>query len=134
MNLALATIFAALAVATANAEPTPSFCQRMAGQLPMKEKNVKSTVRAFDMQTLNAAQRLLTGGSSQFSFKIEPVENTPEEAERIDAMCDLMPCTMEGPFVLTMLLQDGSRHIFEAQPAERARIEYVGTRIRCSDL
>jgi hypothetical protein len=41
---------------------------------------------------------------------------------------------MEGPFVLTMALQDGSKHVFETRPAERARLEYAGTRIRCSDL
>ncbi|OBV12667.1 hypothetical protein [Erythrobacter dokdonensis] len=112
MHWTVSTILTGILAATSTTQATPSFCQRMAAELPMKEKKVKGTVRAFDMQTLNAAQRLLLGGSSQFSFKIEPVENTPEEAERIDAMCDLMPCTMEGPFVLTMLLQDGSRHIF----------------------
>ncbi len=134
MKWAFATILASLATTTSAAQTPASFCQRMAMELPMKEKKVKGTVRAFDMQTLNAAQRLLVGGSSQFSYKIEPVENTPEEAQRINAMCDLMPCKMEGPFVLTMMLQDGSRHVFEARPAERARIEYAGTRIRCSDL
>jgi hypothetical protein len=41
---------------------------------------------------------------------------------------------MEGPFALTLAPQDGSRHVFKAEPAERARIGYVGTRIRCSDL
>jgi hypothetical protein len=134
MKRAVATILATLGAVTANAEPAPSFCQRMAAKLPMKEKKVKGTVRAFDMQTLNLAQRLVTGGSSSFSFKIEPVEYSDEEAERINAMCDVFPCTMEGPFVLTMALQDGSKHVFEARPGERARLEYAGTRIRCSDL
>jgi hypothetical protein len=91
MKWAFATILTALAAATSSAQSPPSFCQRMAMELPMKEKKVKGTVRAFNMQTLNAAQRLLVGGSSHFSIKIEPVDDTPEEAERIDAMCDLMP-------------------------------------------
>ncbi len=134
MIRALATILATLGATTATAEAAPSFCQRMAAELPMKEKKVKGTVRAFDMQTLNVAQRLLTGGSSSFSFKIEPVDHSPEEAERISAMCDILPCTMEGPFVLTMALEDGAKHVFEARPGERARLEYAGTRIRCSDL
>jgi len=57
-----------------------------------------------------------------------------EEEARVDAMCDTVPCRLEGPLVLTLALKDGTKHVFEAQPAERARIEYVGTRIRCSDL
>ncbi|GGB73114.1 hypothetical protein [Blastomonas aquatica] len=134
MTFAFWFMIAALAPSVAAAETPPSFCQRMAAELPMKEKRVAGSVRAFDMQTLTAAQRLLVGGSTFFSLKVEAVSDSPDEEQRIDAMCSTVPCTMEGPFRLTLGLKDGSAHQFEALPDERARIEYVGTRIRCSDL
>lgn len=134
MKAAFWSILALLAASGAHAQEPLSFCQRMAARLPMKEKRVEGTVRAFDMQTLTTAQRWLTGGSTYFSFKLEPIEETKEEEQRIDSMCVSVPCTMEGPLRMTLGLKDGSTHVFEAQAGERARIEFVGTRIRCSDL
>lgn len=134
MTVAFWSGTALVAASLASATPSPSFCQRMAADLPMKEKRVAGTVRAFDMQTLTVAQRWLTGGSTYFTLKVEPIEKTPEEEQRIDEMCIGVPCTLEGPLRMTLVLKDGSRHVFEAEPAERARIEYVGTRLRCSDL
>lgn len=127
-------VLALFAATGAQAQEPLSFCQRMAARLPMKEKRVDGAVRAFDMQTMTTAQRWLTGGSTYFSFKLEPVEESEEEEKRIDSMCVSVPCTMEGPLRMTLGLKDGSTHVFEAQPGERARIEFVGTRIRCSDL
>lgn len=124
----------AIVTTVAPASQTPSFCQRMALDLPMKEKRVAGTVRAFDMQTMSAAQRWLVGGSTFFSMKLESVNDLPEEKQRVEDMCSTSPCTMEGPFRFTLGLKDGSAHKFEASPGERARVEMVGTRIRCSDL
>lgn len=134
MTVAFLSGTALLAATLASATPSPSFCQRMAAELPMKEKRVADTVRSFDMQTLSVAQRWLTGGSTYFTFKVEPVDKSPEEEERIDQMCIGLPCTLEGPLRMTLVLKDGSQFVFEAEPGERARIEYVGTRLRCSDL
>ena len=100
----------------------------------MKEKHTEGAVRAFDMQTLTIAQRWLVGGSTYFTLKLEPINDRPEEEERLENMCATVPCSMEGPFLLTLGLKDGSAHRFEALPGERARIEYIGTRIRCADL
>lgn len=134
MKVAFWSLTALLLASAASASPSPSFCQRMAAELPMKEKRVAGTVRAFDMQTLNAAQRFLLGGSTYFSFKVEPIERSPEEDQRIDDMCMGVPCTLEGPLRMTLMLKDGTKYVFEAAAGERARIEYVGTRMRCSDL
>jgi hypothetical protein len=131
---AFLAVTAALATSVAPAAAAPSFCQRMAAELPMKEKRVAGTRRAFDMQTMTAAQRWLIGGSTFFSMKLEPINDTPEERQRMQSMCGGSPCTMEGPFRFTLGLKDGTLHVFEARPAELARVEIVGTRVRCSDL
>lgn len=123
-----------VAASIASAAPAPSFCQKMAAELPMKEKRVAGTVRAFDMQSFTAVQRWLLGGTTHFTFKVEPIIDSPEEDKRIEDMCIGVPCTLEGPLRMTFILKDGSKYVFEAEPGERARIEYVGTRIRCSDL
>lgn len=122
---------AALAVSAAT---EPSFCQRMAADLPMKEKRVAGTKRAFDMQTMTVAQRWLTGGTTSFSMKLEPLTDTPEEVQRVEAMCAASPCALEGPVRFTLGLKDGTAHAYEARAGERARVEMVGTRIRCADL
>ena len=131
---AIWAVIAALAMSATSTTTAPSFCQRMAAELPMKEKRVDGTRRAFDMQTMTVAQRWLIGGSTSFSMKLEPVVDTPEEEQRLDKMCGASPCTMEGPLRFTLGLKDGTTHIFEARPNERMRVEMVGTRIRCSDL
>lgn len=125
---------AALAMSATSTATTPSFCQRMAAELPMKEKRVEGTRRAFDMQTMTVAQRWLTGGSTSFSMKLEPIDDTPEERQRVEKMCGASPCTMEGPLRFTLGLKDGSVHVFEGRLNERMRVEMVGTRVRCSDL
>ena len=61
-----------------------SFCQRMAAKLPMKEKRVEGTQRAFDLQTMPAARRLLIGGTTYFSMKLEPIDDTAAERQRIE--------------------------------------------------
>lgn len=127
-------VIAALAMSATSTTTAPSFCQRMAAELPMKEKRVEGTVRAFDMQTMTVAQRWLVGGSTSFSMKLSPIDDTPEEHRRVDEMCAASPCKMEGPLRFTLGLKDGTAHIFEARPNERMRVEMVGTRIRCSDL
>lgn len=119
---------------TVSATAAPSFCQRMAAELPMKEKRVAGTRRAFDMQTMTVAQRWLTGGTTSFSMKLEPISDTPEERERLSKMCGGSPCTMQGPLRFTLGLKDGTTRVFEALSAERMRVEMVGTRVRCSDL
>ncbi|SFR90608.1 hypothetical protein SAMN05192580_1741 [Sphingomonas jatrophae] len=106
----------------------------MAAELPMKEKRVDGTRRAFDMQTMTVGQRWLTGGSTFFSMKLEPVDDTPDEQQRLKTMCPGAACTMEGPLRFTLGLKDGTAHSFVAGPNERMRVEMVGTRIRCSDL
>ena len=128
------SIVAGLSIAATPAQAAPSVCQRMAAELPMKEKRVDGVVRAFDMQTLSTTQRWLTGGSSYFTMKLEPVDDSEAEEQRIEDMCATVPCTMQGPFRFTLGLKDGSLHVFEATATERARVESVGTRIRCSDL
>ncbi|WP_312489201.1 hypothetical protein [Sphingomonas sp.] len=125
---------AALTMSVTAPATAPSFCQRMAAELPMKEKRVAGTLRAFDLQTLSAARRLLIGGTTYFSMKLEPVDDTVAERQRMESMCDTSPCTMEGPLRFTLGLKDGTKHIFEARPGERMRVEMVGTRVRCSDL
>ena len=128
------SLVAAASMAAAPTAAQPSFCQRMAAEIPMKEKRVEGTVRAFDMQTLSWTKRWLTGGSSYFTMKLEPIDDSESEAERIDAMCSTVPCILEGPFRFTLGLKDGSLFPFEAAPGERARVEMVGTRMRCSDM
>ena len=132
------TILVGLSVMTvsaqAKAQEQASFCQRMAMQLPMKEKRVAGTVRSFDMQTMSFAKRWITGGSSYFTLKLEPVDDSEAEEDRIETMCASVPCTMEGPFRLTIGLKDGSLHAFDAAPGERAQVTLVGSRMRCSDL
>lgn len=130
---ALAAAVAAV-MSPATSTPTPSFCQKMAAELPMKEKRVSGVRRAFDMQTMTAAQRLLLGGTISFSMKLEPIGDAPEEQQRVDAMCGASPCTIEGPVRFTLGLKNGTQHVVDAASGERARVELVGTRIRCSDL
>ena len=134
MKKALCAALLALSTTAATAQEPLSFCQRMAAELPMKEKKVAGTVRAFDMQTLSSVQRWLVGGSSYWTLKAEPIDDTPEERERIENMCSTVPCSLEGPLLLTLGLKDGTLHQFEAKPGERMRLESVGTRIRCADL
>lgn len=50
--MAILWAMAALAASAAPVATEPSFCQRMAADLPMKEKRVAGTKRAFDMQTM----------------------------------------------------------------------------------
>ena len=125
---------AALVTSVTPAATVSSFCQRMAAELPMKEKRVSGARRAFDMQTMTVTQRWLIGGTTSFSMKLDPINDTPEERQRIESMCGASPCTIEGPLRFTLGLQDGTVHVFEARPSEQARIEMVGTRVRCSDL
>jgi hypothetical protein len=106
----------------------------MALELPMKEKRVAGAIRAFDMQTLTAAQRWLFGGSTSFSMSLAPLSETLEERQRLGEMCVTSTCTMNGPVRFNLGLKNGSTHAFEARPGERARVEVVGTRLRCSDL
>lgn len=134
MREAFWAVTAAVATSVAPTAPAPSFCQRMAAELPMKEKRVAGTRRAFDMQTMTVAQRWLIGGTTSFSMKLEAISDVPEERQRIEGMCGGSPCTMEGPLRFTLGLKDGTVHVFEARPGERARVEMVGTRVRCSDL
>jgi hypothetical protein len=134
MREAVVVATSAFAVSVTPAAPTPSFCERMAAELPMKEKRVAGSIRAFDMQTMTAARRLLIGGSTYFSMKLEPIDDTAQERQRMNRMCDTSPCTMEGPLRFTLGLKDGTRHVFEARSGERMRVEMVGTRVRCSDL
>lgn len=134
MREAFWAVTAALATSVIPTATAPSFCQRMAAELPMKEKRVAGTRRVFDMQTMTVAQRWLIGGSTSFSMKLEPLNDTSEERQRIESMCRASPCTMEGPLRFTLGLKDGTVHVFEARPGERARVEMVGTRVRCSDL
>jgi hypothetical protein len=127
-------VTAALATSVTPTATTPSFCKRMAAELPMKEKRVAGTSRAFDLQTMTAARRLLIGGTTFFSMKLEPIDDTAEERQRVEKMCDSSPCSMEGPLRFTLGLKAGTKHVFEARPGERMRVEMVGTRVRCSDL
>lgn len=134
MNEVLWVLAAALTLLDSGTATAPSFCQRMAAKLPMKERRVAGTLRAFDLQTMPAARRLLIGGTTYFSMKLEPIDDTAAERQRMERMCDTSPCTMEGPLRFTLGLKDGTKHIFEAGPGERMRVEMVGTRVRCSDL
>ncbi|MEO6040442.1 MAG: hypothetical protein ABIP41_00920 [Croceibacterium sp.] len=106
----------------------------MALELPMKEKQVAGTRRAFDMQTMTAAQRWLIGGTTSFSMKLVSIDSTPEDEQRIKSMCKGSSCTMIGRLRFTLGLKDGTERSFELISGERARVEMVGTRIRCSDL
>ena len=136
-NIALSALLGASVLTLsvqADAQEQASFCQRMAAKLPMKEKRGSGTVRAFDLQTLSWTKRWLTGGSSYFTLQLEPVDQTEAEEKRIEIMCSSVPCVMEGPFRLTVGFKDGSTHMFEGMKDERARVELVGTRMRCSDL
>jgi hypothetical protein len=134
MRDAMWAITTALTISATSTAPAPSFCQRMAAELPMKEKRVAGASRAFDMQTMTAARRMLLGGTTFFSMKLEPIDDTAEERQRMEGMCDTSPCTMQGPLRFTLGLKDGTKHVFEARPGERMRVEMVGTRVRCSDL
>ncbi|MGN7158248.1 hypothetical protein [Sphingomonas sp. SAFR-052] len=125
---------APVALSAASPPVAPSFCQRMAAELPMKEKRVAGTRRAIDLQMLTAGQRWLTGGSTSFSMRLDPVDDTPGERERVENMCRSSPCTMEGPLRFTLGLKDGTVRVFDGRAGERMRVEMVGTRIRCSDL
>lgn len=134
MNEAFWAVTAALATSVTPTATAPSFCQRMAAELPMKEKRVAGTRRVFDLQMMTPARRLLIGGSTFFSMKLEPIDDTAAERQRIEKMCDTSPCTMDGPLRFTLGLKDGTKHLFEGLSGERMRVELVGTRVRCSDL
>lgn len=98
---AILGLAAAVSMTTAQAN-RPSFCQRMAAKLPMKEKRTKDSVRAFDMQTMSATQRWLTGGTTSFSMKVDAIDGSPAEEKRVASTCGMAPCTLEGPLRFTL--------------------------------
>lgn len=114
--------------------PADSFCARMAEAMEMKPTK---DAGVWQLQTLGGLGPALFGGTSTMAFSVRPVgEITQAELDRLDESCDSTAkgalCNIQGPLEFRVKTRKGEATII-ADAQDRALVEIIGTRIRCSD-
>jgi len=120
-----------------SAPAAASFCGRMAESLGMAPTRPVSGKAAWQLPTLNLAQRLLVGGTSIVAVQPQQTgEATPAEDARIENMCQTnrkgVVCDVAGPSALRVRVKEKAARIV-AEPGERAEVSFAGIRLRCED-
>lgn len=128
----------ALLVTSASAQtPTPSFCERLAPQLGMKQKVIiRKTEDVFwEVNALGGLKTALFGGSAMVSFGVAPLgEPSVADYQRLQGTCAQngkeIICRVIEPLRLTVQAKGGAAQV-EAAPGEKATVATKGTRITC---
>lgn len=118
--------------------PPTSFCQRLARDLTMKPAKPVTGIPAYEINTARGIGAALFGGTFMTAMGVEPVgEATVADYQRANEACDPMQngavCRIDGPIRFKLSTKSGQVTQVAAS-AERARVEVVGTRIRCQDF
>lgn len=126
-----------LAAGPAPAPSAVSFCAKMAAELGMTSTRPTAGKAAWQLPTLNLAQRLLVGGTSVVAVQPQQTApSTPADDARIEEMCQTNPkgvvCNVAGPAALRVRVKDKTARIV-AEPGERADVRFAGVHLRCED-
>jgi len=138
MRIFLVVAITLVATGVSAQAPAPSFCERLAPQLEMKEKTSrKGGDTRWEVDTLGGLKTFLVGGSTLVSFRIEPVgEPTVEAYQRLEDTCQQegkeMICTVAEPLNLKVQVKDVTAEV-ESLEGENAMVIMKGSRISCRD-
>lgn len=133
-------ILAATTLAAANATaqtPAPSFCERLAPQLGMKQmiNSGKEGGVLWEVNVLGGLKTALFGGSTMISFGVAPLgEPSVADYKRLQGTCAQngkeLTCRVVEPLRLTVQAKGEAAKV-ESAPGERATVTTRGRHITC---
>ncbi len=123
---------AAPGIVPADLPAQPGFCQRLAAGTGMRQVKQLGP-NSLEVETKGLGAKLLFGGGYTFAIGVLPVSPGLEKPEGNG--CDVVrkgaACTIIGPALLRLTVK-GSPISTEARPGERADVQLVGSRVRCT--
>jgi hypothetical protein len=141
----LFSIFALMSsAALAEDSISPTFCQRLAPQLGMRQGQLaqppsgRDPIPLWQVNLLGGVGAFLFGGQAVASFGLEPVDqDSLAEYKRVREGCRATPkgavCNIEGPAILHVSTKRGEVSQ-EAAPGEQAIVGMAKTTITYRDL
>lgn len=116
--------------------PTPSFCERLAPQLGMKQKiGTRNAEPSWEVNILGGMKTFLLGGSAMVGFDVTPLgEPTVADYQRLKKVCAMtgkeVVCGVSEPLRLSVQIKERVAEV-EALPGEKATVATKGSRVNC---